>query len=101
MTGVLDLFALANNFTFEYVPIPAGLSGASARMGECLSRIGETVRMRLRVTLLPRESVAARRRRSARGATWSAAREQDVDGAQRAAQSTRDSRCFRAWRSSG
>ena len=55
MTGVLDLFALANNFTFEYVPIPVGLSGASARMAECLSRIGETVRMILRVTLLQRE----------------------------------------------
>ena len=50
MTGVLDLFALANNFTFDYVPIPVGLSGASARMAEYLSRIGETVRMILRLT---------------------------------------------------
>jgi hypothetical protein len=96
MTGVLDLFALANNFTFEYVPIPAGLSGASARMGDSLSRIGEMVRMILRVTLLPRESVAARPRRSEHRAMWSAAREQDIDGAQRAAQSTPDSRCFHA-----
>ena len=82
MTGVVGLFAPANNFSGGYGPIPSELQ-CFCQTGWCSSRIGETVRMLLGVTLLQREVLEA----EAGGAstvTGGGRRLHYLDGAQRA-----------------